>query len=207
MGSGLDRRPQICQGLHDSGQRPETPAVRVFRRDFQVTAFVAVCLSVLAIPAPAVAAPLLPTPADWPLGGGPVVRQGFTPPAVVWGSGHRGVDLVAKPGEAVLAAANGMVAFAGSIAGKPVVSIDHGSVRTTYEPVITTLRVGERVALGEVIGVLGAGGHVLAACTGDCGRARVISTRCCCWAVAGAGSDWYPSRNERWWNAKLGLAR
>ena len=142
MGSGLDRRPQICQGLHDSGKRPETPAVRVLRRDFQVTAFVAMCLSVLAIPAPAGAAPLLPTPADWPLGGGPVVQRGFTPPDVVWGSGHRGVDLVAKSGEAVLSAASGTVAFAGSIAGKPVVSIDHGSVRTTYEPVITTLRVG-----------------------------------------------------------------
>lgn len=161
MGSGLDRRPQICQGLHDSGKRPETPAVRVLRRDFQLTAFVAMCLSVLAIPAPAGAAPLLPTPADWPLGGGPVVQRRFTPPAVVWGSGHRGVDLVAKSGEAVLSAASGTVAFAGSIAGKPVVSIDHGSVRTTYEPVITTLRVGERVALGQVIGVLGAGGHCL----------------------------------------------
>ena len=119
----------------------------------------AVCLSVFAIPAPAMAAPLLPTPAVWPLGGGPVVQRGFAAPAVVWSAGHRGVDLVAKTGEAVLAAARGTVAFTGSIAGKPVVSIDHGSVRTTYEPVISTVRVGARVALGQVIGVLGTGGH------------------------------------------------
>jgi murein DD-endopeptidase MepM/ murein hydrolase activator NlpD len=51
------------------------------------------------------------------------------------------------------------VAFAGSIAGKPVVSIDHGSVRTTYEPVVSRVSVGERVALGQVIGILGSGGH------------------------------------------------
>ena len=133
--------------------------MRVLRRPLQVTVFVAVCLSVLAVPAPAVAAPLLPAPGGWPLRKAPVVQRGFAPPALVWRSGHRGVDLVAKPGEAILAAASGTVVFAGAIAGKPVVSIDHGLVRTTYEPVITTLSVGERVALGQVIGILGTGGH------------------------------------------------
>jgi murein DD-endopeptidase MepM/ murein hydrolase activator NlpD len=128
-------------------------------RHLRVTVFTAVCLCVLAIPAPAVAAPPLPTPAGWPLRGVPVVQRGFAPPTLAWAGGHRGVDLVAKPGEAILAAASGTVAFAGSIAGKPVVSIDHGAVRTTYEPVITTLTVGERVLLGQVIGVLGTGGH------------------------------------------------
>jgi murein DD-endopeptidase MepM/ murein hydrolase activator NlpD len=121
--------------------------------------FVAVCLGVLAIPGSAVAAPLMPTPAGWPLHGLPVVQRVFAPPALAWVSGHRGVDLLAKPGEAVLAAASGTIAFAGSIAGKPVVSIDHGSVRTTYEPVVTTLRVGDRVALRQVIGFLGTSGH------------------------------------------------
>ena len=159
MSTAFDRRPQIRQGPHDSGRRPETAAVRVLCRDFPVAAFVAVCLSLVAVPGPAVAAPPLPTPAGWPLRAAAVVQRGFALPAVVWGSGHRGVDLSAKAGEAVLAAASGTVAFAGSIAGKPVVSIDHGSVRTTYEPVITTLSVGKRVALGQVIGVLGTGGH------------------------------------------------
>jgi murein DD-endopeptidase MepM/ murein hydrolase activator NlpD len=88
-----------------------------------------------------------------------VLHRGFAPPALTWASGHRGVDLGAKPGEEVLAAASGTVAFAGSIAGKPVVSIDHGSVRTTYEPVVSRVGVGERVALGQVIGILGSGGH------------------------------------------------
>jgi murein DD-endopeptidase MepM/ murein hydrolase activator NlpD len=133
--------------------------MRVLRRNLRAVILVTVCLCVLAIPGSAVAAPLLPTPAGWPLHGVLVVQRGFTPPALAWASGHRGVDLVAKPGEAILAAASGTVVFAGSIAGKPVVSIDHGAVRTTYEPVITGLHVGERVALGQSIGVLGTGGH------------------------------------------------
>jgi murein DD-endopeptidase MepM/ murein hydrolase activator NlpD len=87
-----------------------------------------------------------------------VVQRGFDPPALAWASGHRGVDLAAKPGQAVLAAAEGTVAFVGSIAGKPVISIDHGLVRTTYEPVVSTLHAGDHVALGQVIGQLGSGG-------------------------------------------------
>jgi murein DD-endopeptidase MepM/ murein hydrolase activator NlpD len=133
--------------------------MRVLRRRLRVVIFLAGCLGLLAIPAAAVAVPLLPTPAGWPLHGVPVVQRGFAPPALAWASGHRGADLVAKPGESILAAASGTVAFAGSLASKPVVSIDHGAVRTTYEPVITALRVGEAVALGQVIGVLGTGGH------------------------------------------------
>ena len=128
------------------------------RRLIQPPLFVVVCLWVLAIPAPAVGAVRLPTPAGWPFSGFPVVQRGFDPPALAWTSGHRGVDLAARPGQAVLAAAEGTVAFVGSIAGKPVISIDHGSVRTTYEPVISTLHAGDRVALGQVIGQLGLNG-------------------------------------------------
>jgi murein DD-endopeptidase MepM/ murein hydrolase activator NlpD len=117
------------------------------------------CLGLLASPAaPAVAVSRLPTPADWPLRGSPVVQRMFDPPTSAWAPGHRGVDLAAKQGEPILAAASGTVAFAGSVAGKPVISIDHGSVRTTYEPVVSTLHVGDHVAMGQVIGVLGTGG-------------------------------------------------
>ena len=125
----------------------------------QYLLFIAVCLCVFAIPAPAAAASGLPTPAGWPLPGSPSVERGFDPPTAVWGSGHRGVDLAATPGQTILAAARGTVAFVGSVAGKPVISIDHGGVRTTYEPVISTLHSGDHVALGQVIGVLGTGGH------------------------------------------------
>ena len=133
--------------------------MRALHRYLRLALFAMVCLWVLTVPAPAVAAVRLPTPAGWPLSGSPVVQRGFDPPTVAWGSGHRGIDLAAKPGDAVLAAADGTVAFVGSIAGKPVISLDHGPVRTTYEPVISALQVGERVALGQVIGQVGQGGH------------------------------------------------
>ena len=62
--------------------------------------------------------------------------EGFDPPAVVWGRGHRGVDLAAAEGAQIRSAAAGTVAFAGMVAGRPVVSIDHADgIRTTYEPV------------------------------------------------------------------------
>ena len=114
---------------------------------------------VLAMATPASAGSRLPMPAGWPLSGSPVIQRGFDPPAVVWGSGHRGIDLAAQPGQAILAAASGTVSFVGSVAGKPVISIDHGGVRTTYEPVISTLRIGAAVGFGQMIGTLGTGGH------------------------------------------------
>jgi hypothetical protein len=181
-------------------------AAQILGRHLRVVVFVAVCVSVLAVPAPAMAAPPLPTPAGWPLRGAPVVQRGFAPPAVAWAPGHRGVDLVAKPGEAILAAASGTVRFAGSIAGKPVVSIDHGSVRTTYEPVVSSLSVGERVVLGQVIGYSGRVDIVVAASTGGSGTVEVTSIRCCCWALAVAGCGWWRSLSVRSSNAKHRLA-
>ncbi len=51
------------------------------------------------------------------------------------------------------------MSFAGRVAGRPVVTLDHGSVSTTYEPVDAFVRPGQRVALGELIGTVGTGGH------------------------------------------------
>ena len=83
------------------------------------------------------------------------VTRGFDPPAHDWLPGHRGVDLAATPGPPVLAAAAGTVAFAGQVAGTPVVSIDHADgLRTTYQPVRAAVRRGQEVAGGERIGVL-----------------------------------------------------
>ena len=72
-----------------------------------------------------------------------------------YSAGHRGVDLAASPGAEVRAAADGVVSFAGSVAGRPSVSITHsGTLRTTYTPVDSAVRVGERVSAGQVIGTL-----------------------------------------------------
>ncbi len=96
----------------------------------------------------------------WPLVPRPEVVDGFAPPSVAWQSGHRGVDLAGSPGQVVVAAAAGHVGFAGSIGGKPVVTVVHGSTRTTYEPVVALSRRGQAVAAGDPIGrLVTAGSH------------------------------------------------
>jgi len=112
----------------------------------------------------ATAQPRLPSPAGWPLAGKPEVIRGFAAPEHDYGPGHRGVDLAARAGQPVLAGAAGMVAFAGSVGGRGVVSIDHDDMRTTYEPVSPQVTAGQRVRLGQPIGRVSGGGH----CAGRC---------------------------------------
>ncbi len=108
----------------------------------------------------------------WPLPGFPTVVRAFRPPAFRYGPGHRGVDLAATAGAPVLAAGAGTVVFAGTVAGRGVVSVDHsagdhsGGLRTTYEPVSPTVTAGDRVLRGERIGTVQPGhpGCPVAAC-------------------------------------------
>jgi murein DD-endopeptidase MepM/ murein hydrolase activator NlpD len=75
-----------------------------------------------------------------------------------YAAGHRGVDLAGAVGASVLAAGDGVVAFAGMVAGRPVVSVDHaGGLRTTYEPVDPSVGAGQAVARGSPLGTLLAG--------------------------------------------------
>ncbi|MGZ6099394.1 MAG: murein hydrolase activator EnvC family protein [Myxococcaceae bacterium] len=90
----------------------------------------------------------------WPLSPAPTVEHPFDPPDSAYGSGHRGVDLAGTVGAPVRAAMSGTVTFAGSLAGRGVVVVDHGDTRTTYEPVAATVAVGDAVAQGAVIGTL-----------------------------------------------------
>ncbi len=92
-----------------------------------------------------------------------VVAAPFAPPAGPYGPGHRGVDLAAAPAAGVLAAGPGTVAFAGRVAGRGVVSVDHpGGLRTTYQPVGAAVTRGEPVRAGQLLGLLeGTGGHCL----------------------------------------------
>ncbi len=86
------------------------------------------------------------------------VLQPFRPGPEAWSAGHRGVDLAAAPGEEVRAAAPGLVHFAGTVAGVPSVSVDHGSgLRTTYTPVSPLVSAGDAVRAGDVIGRVRAG--------------------------------------------------
>jgi murein DD-endopeptidase MepM/ murein hydrolase activator NlpD len=106
-------------------------------------------------------------PYQWPLAGPPPITRAFQPPPEPWRPGHRGVDLGAAPGDPVRSAGPGVVAFAGVVAGRPVVSVDHpGGLRTTYEPVSPLVQAGQPVAAGSVLGTLlpGHAGCPVAAC-------------------------------------------
>ena len=93
-----------------------------------------------------------------PLPGPLTVVRPFEPPPHAYGPGHRGVDLAGSSGGPVLAAGDGVVAFAGMVAGRPVVSIDHpDGLRTTYEPVDASVGAGQTVVRGAVIGTLSPG--------------------------------------------------
>ncbi|MBG0828589.1 M23 family metallopeptidase [Planomonospora sp. ID67723] len=102
----------------------------------------------------------------WPLTGRSRVLRGFTPPPQPWLAGHRGVDLAASPGARVHAAGPGRIGYAGPLAGRGVVTVIHpGGLRTTYLPVRTSVRAGQDVSAGEVIGVVeDASGHCPAGC-------------------------------------------
>ncbi|WP_203432926.1 peptidoglycan DD-metalloendopeptidase family protein [Jiangella asiatica] len=102
-------------------------------------------------------------PAAWvlpigpPAGPAPVVH-GFDPPDQPWLAGHRGVDLAGTVGAEVRAAGPGVVAYAGPLAGRGVVVVDHGTLRTTYEPVTASVTLGDAVAAGQPVGTLAAAG-------------------------------------------------
>lgn len=102
--------------------------------------------------------PISAAPSEWvppvgPPGAPPRVVAGFDPPAAPWLPGHRGVDLATTVGATVRAPAAGVVAFAGPVAGRGVVSVRHaGGLVTTYEPVRTTVGAGTLVHQGQPIG-------------------------------------------------------
>jgi hypothetical protein len=96
--------------------------------------------------------------ADWPLQPRPEVVRGFEPPPARWLPGHRGVDLAGSPGQPVLSATAGTITYAGQLAGRGVIVVSHGQTRTTYEPVVASVRTGATVTSGEPIGRLSAAG-------------------------------------------------
>ena len=91
----------------------------------------------------------------WPLDGHPRVLRHFAPPPEPWLSGHRGIDLAAAPSTPVVAAGPGIVRFAGPLAGRGVVTIEHtDGLRTTYLPVNASVHRYQRVTPGTRLGVI-----------------------------------------------------
>lgn len=122
------------------------------------------------VPPPAAAAPAVaaPPPASswpaarlptwvWPLPGRQQVSRPFALGVTVYAAGHRGADLPGTAGLIVRAAGSGRVTYAGLLAGRGVLVVGHGALRTTYEPVRATVRVGALVTAGQPVGTLDTG--------------------------------------------------
>ena len=116
----------------------------------------------------------------WPLDPKPALLRAFDPPARPWLSGHRGVDLAAgSDSAAVLAPAAGTISFAGTVVDRPVLTVDHGNgYRSSFEPIVSSLRPGTAVAAGDVLGRSCRGTAARSpACTGACGWETNTSIR------------------------------
>lgn len=95
----------------------------------------------------------------------PTVIRAFQEPEHRYGPGHRGIDIAVSAASPVTAAADGTIAFAGQVAGRGVVSVDHpGGFRSSIEPVDSSLSVGTWVRRGDPIGYVSDGGHCADAC-------------------------------------------
>jgi Peptidase family M23 len=153
-------------GVTTSGPRagPVRAGGRRFLRRLLVAVFGAAWLAMFLACGPGLAASASPpgvatrsvtTAWQWPLRPVPdEVVHGFDPPDDRWGSGHRGVDLLGAFGEEVHSGGAGLVTYAGLLAGRGVVTVTHGALRTTYEPVTPVVHAGDRVRAGAVIATL-----------------------------------------------------
>ncbi len=95
----------------------------------------------------------------WPFAAVRVVRP-FVAPPHDYGAGHRGIDVAGEVGAPVRTPAAGTVAYVGDIAGRGILTIDHGGgLVTTFEPVDSGLAVGAAVSRGDEVARLALGGH------------------------------------------------
>lgn len=103
--------------------------------------------------------------------GSPLEISGpYKPPATRYGSGHRGIDLPAAPGDTPRAPVAGIVSFVGTVADRAVLSIqvDDRTV-VSFEPLEQpedegALKKGDTVARGQQLGIVADGGHCYAEC-------------------------------------------
>lgn len=105
------------------------------------------------------------------------VTNPFAAPAQPWLSGHRGLDLRASEGDAVLAPQTAVISFAGKVAGKDVVSLRSGNWLHSFEPATTDKAPGELVEQSLPFAVVG-------------GNSDHCETQCLHWGVRDAANEY-----------------
>lgn len=104
-------------------------------------------------------------PWTWPLAPPHPIEAGYTAPLTPYVAGHRGIDVPAERDAAVFAPGPGVVSFAGVVADRPVLSVAHaGDLISSVEPVDALVAAGDRVAAGQQVGTVAAGGHCATRC-------------------------------------------
>jgi murein DD-endopeptidase MepM/ murein hydrolase activator NlpD len=83
------------------------------------------------------------------------VLDPFRPPPEPWMAGNRGIEYGTQPGAEVRAIGSGIVRFAGAVAGRLVITVQHpDGLRSSYLP-LEQLEVspGQRVRAGRLLGL------------------------------------------------------
>jgi murein DD-endopeptidase MepM/ murein hydrolase activator NlpD len=113
--------------------------------------FVPLLLTALVLTTPAAAASTYRPPVAAP------VVDGFRLPYGPYGAGNRGLEYATTPGQPVRAIGDGLVVFAGKVAGNLAVTVLHpDGLRSSYSYLAEALvKVGARVTTGTVIGTAG----------------------------------------------------
>jgi murein DD-endopeptidase MepM/ murein hydrolase activator NlpD len=103
------------------------------------------------------AAPATAAPWVWPTGSRVVARP-WEPPEDDYAAGHRGIDVAAALGTTAVTVDDGVVAFAGAVGGRPVVTIDHGGgLVSTLDSVQPSVARGDAVEQGDAVGLVAVG--------------------------------------------------
>ncbi len=144
----------------DRGFRHRLPNRALLAAALLLMAFIfAASAPAVAVPEPHATVDLADRGWEWPVAAFRLERA-YEAPAHRYGAGHRGIDLRPLESQDVRAPAPGSIAFSGMVAGRGILTIDHGDgLVTTLEPVDSTLEVGAPVDRGSVVGTVALGGH------------------------------------------------
>lgn len=120
-------------------------------------------------PHPSTVSPHDPSRGDtlWlpPFGAPLHVTGAYRPPPTPYTAGHRGIDIPAVPGSVLAAPAPGTVEFVGVVVdrGTLTIRVDADTVYS-WEPIASTLSVGDQLVAGAPLGTAARGGHCATEC-------------------------------------------